>query len=283
MARIDTFIPEIWAARLLHALENAEVATNFVNKDYEGEIRNMGDTVHINTLGAITVGTYTVNTPMTLSDLSTTDQTLVINQADYFNFKIEDIDNVQSRDSASLIDTAMNNAAYALVDTSDAFLFSTLTTGASNVIGTSASPVTLTASNAYDYIIDLRKLFDEDNVPTVGRKLAVNPAVYALLLKDTTHFAPVRDTDMGGVFVNGFVGRIGGFDVYETNNLVVNSTTSVGLVASHPTCATYAEQINKVEAYRPEAMFADAVKGLHLYGAKVTEGNGVGVIYASNL
>lgn len=283
MARIDTFIPEVWAARLLSALQNAEVATNFVNRDYEGDIKEYGDTVHINTLGAITVGTYTPGTPMTLSDLSTTDQTLVINQADYFNFKIEDIDNAQARDSASLIDTAMGNAAYALVDTSDAFLFSTLTTGASNAIGTSGSPVTLTAANAYDYIIDLRKLLDEDNVPTVGRKLAVNPAVYALLLQDTTHFAPVTDTAAGGVFVNGFVGRIGGFDVFETNNLVVNSTTSVGIVASHPSCATYAEQINKVETYRPEALFADAVKGLHLYGAKVTNGNGVGVLYASNL
>lgn len=283
MARIDTFIPEVWAARLLHALEKAEVATNFVNKDYEGDIRDYGDTVHINTLGAITVGTYTPGTPMTLADLSTSDQTLVIDQADYFNFKVEDIDARQARDSGNLIDTAMGNAAYALVDNSDSFLFSTLTTGASNTIGTSAVPITLTAANAYEYIVDLGKLFDDDNVPSEGRRLAVNPAVYALLLKDTTHFVGISDTAQGGVYVNGFVGRMGGFDIYKSNNLVKNGSTSCALIASHPTCATYAEQINKVETYRPESLFADAVKGLHLYGAKVTNGNGVGALYVSNL
>ena len=46
---VDTFIPEIWNARLLYALEKAHVATNLVNRNYEGEIRNHGDTVHINT------------------------------------------------------------------------------------------------------------------------------------------------------------------------------------------------------------------------------------------
>ena len=56
---ITTFIPELWSARLLYALDNAHVATNLVNRNYEGVIANQGDTVHINSIGAVTVKDYT--------------------------------------------------------------------------------------------------------------------------------------------------------------------------------------------------------------------------------
>ena len=61
---VTSFIPELWSARLLNTLDKSHVATNFVNRDYEGEISAQGDTVHINTIGAITVGDYTRNTDM---------------------------------------------------------------------------------------------------------------------------------------------------------------------------------------------------------------------------
>ena len=80
MARIDTFIPKLWSSRLMYNLEKAHVATNFVNRDYEGEIKQKGDTVHINTIGAITVNSYSIGTPITVQTLSTSDQTLVIDQ-----------------------------------------------------------------------------------------------------------------------------------------------------------------------------------------------------------
>jgi len=41
------------------------------------------------------------------------------------------------------------------------------------------------------------------------------------------------------------------------------------IIAGHSMALTFAEQINKTEAYRPESSFSDAIKGLHLYGAKV--------------
>ena len=76
---VTTFIPELWSARLLYALEKSHVATNLVNRNYEGVIANQGDTVHINSIGAITVKDYTKNTDIAAPDaLTTTDQTLVI-------------------------------------------------------------------------------------------------------------------------------------------------------------------------------------------------------------
>lgn len=278
MARIDTFIPELWNARLIYALEKAHVATAFVNRDYEGEIKQKGDTVHINTIGAITVNNYSIDTPITVQTLSTSDQTLVIDQQKYFAFMLDDIDNTQA--AGPVIDKAMGRSAYALADVSDQFLFGKMVAGAKagNVIGTDGSPITLTAANIYEYIVALGEKLDDENVPTVGRKIAINPGAYALLLKDTTHWAPLKGSNDNGTFVNGLVGEVAGFEVYKTNNLVT-SASSFAIVASVPEATTYAEQIVKTEKYRPQDSFSDAVKGLHVYGAKVIRPEAVAVLY----
>ena len=59
---ISVFIPTIWSARLLEHLDKAHVYAGLVNRDYEGEIRNYGDTVKIQQIGDITVKSYTKNT-----------------------------------------------------------------------------------------------------------------------------------------------------------------------------------------------------------------------------
>jgi spore germination protein GerM len=76
---------------------------------------------------------------------------------------------------------------------------------------------------------------------------------------------------------NGFVGRSFGFDVYMSNNLSTGVDTANAmshyLLAGTQRAMSFAEQVVKVEAYRPENSFADAVKGLHVYGAKVIDPN----------
>ena len=102
---VTNFIPELWSARLLDALEKTHVAANLVNRDYEGEIRGQGDTVHINSIGSITVKDYAKNTDISAPEtLSTTDQTLEISQAKYFNFQIDDVDAAQA--AGDLMDKA---------------------------------------------------------------------------------------------------------------------------------------------------------------------------------
>ena len=285
---VTTFIPELWNARLLYALENAHVATNLVNRDYEGEIANQGDTVHINSIGAVNVKDYTKNTNIADPEvLTTSDQTLVIDQAKYFNFQVDDVDRVQA--AGNLIDTAMGRAAYSLADISDAFLLKTIANGVAsgNKIGAKADLVALTAANVYENIVKLRTKLDKANVPTQGRSLVVPPEVYALLLNDTTHFSLAMDATKNDVVINGLVGRIAGFDVYMSNNCVNGTDGGSGsdayfiITAQVPTATTYAEQIIKTEAYRMEKRFADAVKGLHVYGAKVTDGNQIAAMFCS--
>lgn len=284
---VTTFIPELWSARLLYALEKAHVATNLVNRNYEGEISNHGDTVHINTIGAITVKSYTKNTDIADPEaLSTTDQSLVIDQSKYFNFQVDDVDKVQA--AGELVDTAMGRAAYALADVSDAYLFGVIAAGAAagNTIGSAAAPVALTASNVYENIVKLKTKLDKANVPNTGRTIVVPPDVHSLLLLDD-RFAKSTATAGQEALINGLVGRIAGFDVYMSNNVKTGTGTDTGktpyfeITAQITDATTYAEQIIKTEAYRMEKRFADAVKGLHVYGAKVTDGTKIAKILAS--
>ena len=272
---LTTFIPELWNARLLNALDKAHVFAGLVNRDYEGEIKKQGDTVHINTIGEVTIGTYTKDTDFTSGPqaLTATDSTLVINQAKYFNFAVDDIDTAQA--AGDIMDKAMQRAAYGLADAADKYLADQLaaaiTTANGNQVGTTA--VALTKDNVYENVVKIKTILDKANVPTTGRWLVIPPEMVALILQDD-RFVKTGGTKAEDTLANGWVARAVGFDIYESNNCnsaTASSTTTYTITAGDEGACTYAEQISDTEAYRPEKRFADAVKGLHLYGAKVVD------------
>ena len=272
---LTTFIPELWNARLLNALDKAHVFAGLVNRDYEGDIKKQGDTVHINTIGEVTIGTYTKDTDFSTGPqaLTATDSTLVINQAKYFNFAVDDIDTAQA--AGDIMDKAMQRAAYGLSDAADKYLADQLaaaiTTANGNQVGTTA--VALTKENVYENIVKMKTILDKANVPTTGRWLVVPPEMVALILQDD-RFVKTGGTKAEDTLANGWVARAVGFDIYESNNCnstSASSTTTYTITAGDEGACTYAEQISDTEAYRPEKRFADAVKGLHLYGAKVVD------------
>lgn len=260
---VTSFIPEIWAARLLEKLEKAHVYAALVNRDYEGEIRNAGDTVHINTLGDLTIGTYNGTTAITYEDLATTSQELKIDQQKYFAFRVDDVEKVQAL--PGLVEAASANAAYELNDVNDKFLATTLAAGATAVSGTA---VALTAANVYQNIVAMKVALDKQNVPTEGRWLVVDPSFHGLLLQDE-RFVSFGTDATNERLTNGRVGRAVGFDIYVSNNAPETGGTYTA-IAGVPMAATYAEQILNTEALRSEDYFKDLIRGLHVYGAKVT-------------
>lgn len=270
---VTNFIPELWSARLLNALDKSHVFANVVNRDYEGDIKKMGDTVHINTIGAVTIGTYTQNTDFSSGPetLATTDQTLTIDQAKYFNFQVDDIDAAQA--AGDIMDKAMTRAAYGLADASDKYIAGILAgaADASNLVSSSA--VALTSSNVYENVVKMRTILDKANVPTAGRWLVIPPEMYALILLDD-RFVKTGGEMAEGILRTGLVAQAAGFDIYLSNNCVsasVSEKVTYTITGGVDSAATYAEQIVSTEAYRPEKRFADAVKGLHVYGAKVVD------------
>lgn len=281
---IDNFIPTIWSARLLQNLQNALVygQPGVINRDYEGEIREAGNTVKINAIGAVTVGNYTKNTdiaaPETLTDAQLQ---LVIDQAKFFNFQIDDVDKAQQK--PKIMSEAMREAAYALANASDQYIAGLYTgVDAGNLIGTTAAPKTDldTAGKPYEYLVQLAVLLDEDKVPAAGRWVVVPPWFHGLLLNDQK-FVGTGGSNAEATLRNGMVGEAAGFSIIKSNNVPNTTGAKFRIIAGHPMAWSYAEQINGVEAYRPERRFADAVKGLHLYGAKIVRPTALAVLTAN--
>jgi N4-gp56 family major capsid protein len=269
------FVPEIWSARLLVALRKTLVyaAPDVVNRDWEGEISEAGDTVRITSVSRPAIGTYVPGqTTITPQKLATGQRTLVVDQAKYWAFEVDDVDARQHR--TNIMPQGMSEAAHGLADVVDQYVAGLYTAAqAANVV----APVTIDHSPAsadewlkvYDQIlVPLKIKLDEANVPTVGRYAVVPPWVHGVLLRDP-RFIKVNESGTSEGLRNGMVGRAAGFDILLSNNTPVPSSNNFIVQAGTNAAITFAEQINKTEAYRPENSFADAVKGLALYGAKV--------------
>lgn len=267
---LSNFIPQIWSAQLLISLKNALVygQEGVVNRNYEGEISGYGDTVKINSIGTVTVGDYVKDTdiadPQTLSGAQTT---LTIDQSKYFNFQVDDVDKAQQ--NPKVMSQAMAESAYALRNVADGFVASKMVAGvkAGNTIGNDTTPIVATSVDAIDYLVDLGVKLDENNVPEEGRWVIVPPFFHALIEKSPKF--QYTSENVASVIRNGVVGKIAGFTVMKSNTVPNTGGEKYKILAGHAIATTYAEQVNEVEAYRPEKRFADAVKGLHLYGAKV--------------
>lgn len=274
---IDNFIPTLWSARLLENLNKSHVYSNLVNRDYEGEISGQGSSVKINSIGRVTIGDYVKNTDITAAEtLTDTQRILNIDQAKFFNFQIDDVDKAQQ--TPKLMDGAMMESGYALADVTDKFLAG-LYTGvqASNIVGlgNDTTPVTPTKANAYDYLVTMKVLLDEANVPQQGRWVVVPAWFYGMMLTDARF---IQATSGGDARVaNGLIGMAAGFSVYSSNNVPNTAGAKYKIIAGHPMAMSYAEQIVSVEAYRPEKRFADAIRGLHVYGGKLVRPEGIAV------
>lgn len=278
---VTNFVPDLWTARLLVSLRKNQVAGSLVNREYEGEIKRQGDSVKITSINDVTIGTYTAHTDITVEDIDDATRSLVIDQAKYFAVELDDIEKAQAVNGGAALAQAVDNAAYQLKDTVDSFLLAAMNTaiqGSANDLGTVA--IHTTARNLYDTFVDLAVALDEDNVPDQGRFVVVSPALHGRLLK-LDEFISAGDQAGAESRANGRVGEVAGLSVYKSNNLpaVTDVAATGGLaIAGYRGATTFAEQIVSVEAARMEKRFADMVKGLHVYGAKVVRPTGLAVV-----
>jgi hypothetical protein len=279
---VSNFIPDLWTAKLLVALRKNHVAGALVNREYEGEIKRQGDSVKITSINDVTIGTYTAHNDITVEDIDDATRSLVIDQARYFAVELDDIEKAQHvKGGGSPLAQAVDNAAYQLSDTADAFLLDAMNDaiqGTGTDLGTVA--IHTDADALYDSVVDLMVKLDQNNVPSQGRFVIVSPALHGRLLK-LDRFVATGDSVAASSRGTGFIGQISGLDVYKSNNLpaVTDVAATGGLaIAGYRGATTFAEQIVSVEAARMEKRFADMVKGLHVYGAKVVRPTALAVV-----
>lgn len=305
----------MWAESFLQQLYKAQVYIKCCNTDYEGEIKGYGDTVRINTLGLPTISDYTPNSFSSLlvpEVLTGAGESLTINQAKMFNFAVDDVDKAQAK--GTIMSQAMKNAAYKMRDVTDIHLATVIAAqvATANIllnggaVTSTSNPLILgtggAANDAFETLVNLGTQLNLANVPPNDRWVVVDPNFAGLLLKDPrfTSFATAgalttmkQGATLGGSSgdsADGYGGladtlkMLVGFDLYVSNNVPVSgsgATAIFTILAGYTGAVTYAQQLdaNSPEAYRYQGGFADAMKGLHLFGSKVTRPDGLAEVF----
>lgn len=299
-----TFIPTLWSSKLNAKFYAASVFGEIANTDWEGEIKGLGDKVVINNVPDITISAYAIGTTLSYQVPTPSTLEMSIDKAKYFAFQVNDVLTHQS--TPGMIDTFSNDAGQQMKIAVDSnVIYNTWSSAAaankgatagaksgSYNLGTDTAPVTLTASNVLSVLTAFAGVLDEQNVPETDRWLLIDPATRNLLMQSNLAQAQFMG-DSQSMVRNGKIGAIDRFTVYVTNQLpkaaagtdtpyvsgdgTENSITSLGdakrriLVAGHKSAISFASQMTKMEPVRNPNDFGDYIRGLNVYGFKVTK------------
>jgi hypothetical protein len=303
-AYAGVFIPTIWAGKFVEKFYDATVLAAIANTDYEGEIRNMGDTVKIRTRPTISIANYEATQALVVTRPSAPSVDLNINKGKYFNTVLDDVMEVQA--DADLLSLWADDASEQMkiaVDT-DALAYSVWNTGtvAANkgqtagrlsgdirlgittapayvnvaAQGTGAGDTNANDRSVIDHLVDMGQVLDEQNIPENGRFVIV-PAWYASMIKRSE----LRDASIAGDGVsmlrNGRLGMVDRFTIYVSNLLPSGVAGGIAagefaIYAGHKQGLTFASQMTKVETLRSESTFGTLLRGLQVYGLGVVDG-----------
>lgn len=280
------FSPTIFSQKVQKFFRRESVVEAISNSDYYGEIAEFGDTVRVIMEPTITIAPYARGTVVLPQALADDDFTLVVDQANYASFKVDDIENKQSH--VNWEDLATSSMAYSLKDGFDKevlyYMSSQVTTALS--YGTNGSPLTVGFSSGNTsplaVLNRLARLLDENNVPSDNRWCVAPPVFWERMADESSKLIGVdwqSSAASGSVLRNGKLlnADIRGFMPYRSNNLPLSAGGSYQLLVGHMSSTATASQIAKMEKFRDPNSFSDVVRGLHMYGRKVLRTAAIGM------
>jgi len=260
----QAFIPEIFSKLLQAKFYKQSVLPAISNNDYEGEISGQGDKVNIRTVPAVTINNYTGT--VTNQDLTSSTIELLIDQAKYYSFKVDDI--LAAQADVNMLEAASSDASEGMRIAVETDVLSSVVTGATTV----GAQATITSSNILAAILDQAKALDELNIPEEGRFIVLSPEFVSMLKQSELRQAYLTG-DGTSPLRNGKVGMVDRFNVYQSNMLYTpGSGADAGythVLAGHPKAISFASQFTSAETVRLETTFGDAVRGLKVFGSKV--------------
>ena len=299
------FAPEIFSQKVLKFFRRASVVEDITNTDYAGEIENFGDTVRIIKEPTVSVTAYQRGSVVNPQDLADDQITMVVDNANAFAFKIDDIEERQSHVNFEAL--ATSSGAFALKRKYDAAVLqhisdaagiaasavsgTTLTsTIAAGTLGTANAPINVeTDDNGINLLLAMARLLDDQSVPEENRWFVAPPIFYEKMFQAGNKLAEVQVTgDATSPLRNGLAlpGTFAGFRCYKSTAL--NSTGGTDQVtltdgsatlatdgsenvvlAGHMSAVSTASHIAKTEVVRSTESFSDVIRGLHVFGRKV--------------
>jgi len=284
------FLPAVYSKKVLNFFRKASVIEAITNTDYAGELSAFGDSVKIIKEPSITVYQYERGADVTQTKLTDAELTLVVDTANAFKFKVDDIESNMSH--VNWREVASSSAAYALKDAFDEGVLATMFSGVSasspNHILGSDSATDLAAGtfdgtgnldigfdssehDPIDVLGHMARLLDDSNIPEEGRWFVASPDFYEVLSSTASKLLSVDYNAGQGSIRNGLVtsGKLRGFSMYKSNNIASTSNAAGKCIGGHMSSTATAQTITSTEVLRDPDSFGDIVRGLHVYGAKV--------------
>jgi hypothetical protein len=300
------FIPTLWSGKLLAKFYQNTMLSEVTNTDYEGELKNQGDTVRIRLAPSISISDYTAGQSLSYEVPEPIFQDMQVNKGKYFGVQVNDVLAYQSdmslmnmftEDAAKQLKIAIENEVFfqSFVTEGPAAANEGATAGAISAaynLGTDTAPIDqATPENVLKAILRMSTALDEQNVPEDGRYLIISPFDRHLLMQSSIAQAYFSG-DNSSTVRSGKIGMLDRFSVYVSNLLPKGaaakalvaglSATSGGatltdakarrtMVAGTKAAVSFAMTINKTEPLRNQTDFGDIVRGLAVYGRKVTK------------
>ena len=283
--RVDysgNFIPELWSSKLIVNFYDATVLAAISNTDYEGEIKQYGDTVNIRTTPEITIRDYVKGQTLVLENPDKPKLQLLIDKGEYFACVEDDVDRVQSdiklmntwtKDASERMKIKIDQRVLVdlLPDVAAGNKGSTAGVISGDInLGVTATPRALTKADVLDFIVDVGTVLDEANAPESDRFMVI-PAKMAGMIKKSD----LQDASLAGdgtsVLRNGRLGMIDRFTLYTSHNLLITDSVKFNIIAGHKMGFTFASQMTNMETLRSETTFGNIVRGLQVYGYKVVK------------
>ena len=295
------FAQEIFSQKVLKIYRRASVVEDITNTDYAGEIENFGDTVRIIKEPTVTVSSYTRGSVVNAQDLADDQITMVVDNANAFAFKIDDIEERHSHVNFEAL--ATSSGAFALKRKYDANVLQAMSDGAglagaddaslsgglpptNSALGTASAPINVETDDAgINLMLLMARTLDDQSVPEENRWFVAPPIFYEKMFQAGNKIAEVQVTgDASSPLRNGLAipGTLAGFRCYKSTAL--NSTAGTDqvtlsgvatdasenvILAGHMSSTSTASHIAKTEVVRSTESFSDVIRGLHVFGRKV--------------
>lgn len=259
----ENFIPSVWSEAINRGLERQCVFVEDCNRQYEGDVSKMGDSVHILGVGKPTIKSLErasasgeIDAAEEVADSSVI---LNINQIRYFNYKVGDIDKAQA--VGGLMDALSEETAEGISNEMDRFVAEM----AKEAAPLYSTATVVTKDNVLDILDDaIEKLQENDVNISSGVSITISPKFYKLFKKAYID----KDTDNSEFLKNGIVARYGSVIIRMSNNVAKTGDTENIMIRTKRAIA-FVNPLTHTEAYRPEKSFADAVKGFVLFDGKI--------------
>lgn len=269
------------------------VLGEIANTDYVKDVSESGDTVVIAGLPDIAVSAYVPHQGLTYQTPTPAEVKLEINKALSWALSLNDVQRKQSHhaygskwtDHAATklgieVDTDFLANVYGDVHASNSGATAGAKSGDIN-LGVSGTPLVATSINALEILVDWGLILDEQNVPADGRWAVIPPWFWSRIL-----LSDLKDASLAGdstsIIRNGKVGRVADFTIFRSNLLTVNASDSAwSCIYGHKMGVTFASQMRKSETLRNPNDFGDLLRGLMVYGYKVTKPEALGHGYLS--